>query len=708
MSRTPGKDDRPGEPRPWDKGTPPKPAKPPLPGLPSAKPTLPSGAKPPLPGLPGAKPTLPSGAKPPLPGLPGAKPALPSGAKPALPGLPGAKPTLPSGAKPALPGLPGARPTLPSGGKPALPSESKPSQPPGAAKPTKPRGIKIPTQKRIGHILIEMGKVTQAQLDEALALKRDRGGAIGAVLVDLGYCEPTDISAALAVQAGMRRVDLDTLDIPPEVVEKMDAMVARSYSVVPVEFADGKLTVAVSDPNNFRALDELHMLLDYEIVAAVADPQALLRALDKYYAHAESVEAVISELGATAEWIAERQENIDLEDIRAMSESQPVKKLLNLVLLQAIRDKASDIHFEPFEDEFKMRYRIDGVLYEMVPPPRHIALAVASRIKVMSNLDIAERRMPQDGRIELTVGGKPVDLRVSVLPTMFGESVVMRVLDRTQVELDIRKLGLRDDDQKIVDDLIHLPNGIVIVTGPTGCGKTTTLYSALSTINTVDVKIITTEDPVEYDIDGLIQVQINPDIGLTFARCLRHILRQDPDIILVGEIRDLETAQIAIHSSLTGHLVFSTLHTNDAPTAITRLLDLGLEPYLVTATLEAVVAQRLVRRICTHCRAEFEPTEEVLRDLDLTPEEVRGRTFFFGKGCDQCNNTGYRGRTGIFEIMFLDDLLRDLILHESSTNVIREEAKKRGMRTLRDAGLIAIYDGVTTIEEVVRATVTAE
>jgi len=685
VSRTPGKDDRPREPRPWDKGTPPKPAKPPLPGLPGAKPTLPSGAKPATPGLSGAKPVQPSGAK----------PVQPSGAKP----------TLPSGAKPALPG---AKPALPSGAKPALPSESKPSQPPGAAKPANPRGIKIPTQKRIGHILIEMGKVTQAQLDEALALKRDRGGAIGAVLVDLGYCEPTDISAALAVQAGMRRVDLDTMDIPPEVIEKMDAMVARSYSVVPVEFADGKLTVAVSDPNNFRALDELHMLLDYEIVAAVADPQALLRALDKYYAHAESVEAVIGELGATAEWISERQEDIDLEDIRAMSESQPVKKLLNLVLLQAIRDKASDIHFEPFEDEFKMRYRIDGVLYEMVPPPRHIALAVASRIKVMSNLDIAERRMPQDGRIELTVGGKPVDLRVSVLPTMFGESVVMRVLDRAQVELDMRKLGLRDDDQKIVDDLIHLPNGIVIVTGPTGCGKTTTLYSALSAINTVDVKIITTEDPVEYDIEGLIQVQINPEIDLTFARCLRHILRQDPDIILVGEIRDLETAQTAIHSSLTGHLVFSTLHTNDAPTAITRLLDLGLEPYLVTATLEAVIAQRLVRRICTHCRAEFEPTEEVLRDLDLTPEEVRGRTFFFGKGCDQCNNTGYRGRTGIFEIMYLDDLLRDLILHESSTNVIREEAKKRGMRTLRDAGLIAIYDGVTTIEEVVRATVTAE
>jgi type IV pilus assembly protein PilB len=563
----------------------------------------------------------------------------------------------------------------------------------------------IPKRKRLGEILVSLGKVKIDQVAEALKVQKDKGGAIGAVLVDLGYCDQSDVTAALAVQMGLRRVELDDLEIPPEVIEKLDAMTARSYSVVPIEFDLGRLTVAIADPNNFRAVDELRTLLGYEVVVAVADSAAVVRALDKYYAQTESVEQVIDELDSTAEWIAEHENSIDLEDIRAMSESQPVKKLLNLVLLAAIRDKASDIHFEPFEDEFKMRYRIDGVLYEMVPPPRHIALAVASRIKVMSNLDIAERRVPQDGRIELTVGGRPVDLRVSVLPTMFGESVVLRVLDRSQVELDITKIGLRDEEQKVVDDLIHRPNGIVIVTGPTGSGKTTTLYSALSAVNAPDVKIITTEDPVEYDIDGLIQVQINPDIGLTFARCLRHILRQDPDIILVGEIRDLETAQIAIHASLTGHLVFSTLHTNDAPTAITRLLDLGLEPFLVTATLEAIVAQRLVRKVCTKCRAEFEPTEDMLWELDLTPEEVRGRTFYFGKGCDACNNTGYRGRMGLFEIMHMDDLLRDLILHESSTNVIREEARKRGMRTLRDAGLMAIYDGTTTIEEVVKATV---
>ena len=575
--------------------------------------------------------------------------------------------------------------------------------------PQKPKGkMTAGRQKLLGQVLMEMGKITQEQLDEAVAIKQQKGGAIGVVLVDLGHCEKADVAAALAIQAGMRRVFLDEMEVPPEVIEKMDSTTARSYSVIPIEYDAGKLTVAMADPNNFRALDELHMLLGCEVQAAVADPAAVVRALDKYYAHAESVEAVISELDTTAEWIAEHEESIDLEDIRTMSESQPVKKLLNLVLLQAIRDSASDIHFEPFEDEFKMRYRIDGVLYEMVPPPRHIALAVASRIKVMANLDIAERRVPQDGRIELTVGGKPVDLRVSVLPTMFGESVVLRVLDRTQVELDITKVGLRDEEQKSLDGLIHAPNGIVIVTGPTGSGKTTTLYSALSAINDVETKIITTEDPVEYDIEGLMQVQINPEIGLTFARCLRHILRQDPDVILVGEIRDIETAQIAIHASLTGHLVFSTLHTNDAPTAITRLLDLGVEPYLLTATLEAIVAQRLVRRVCTHCRAEFEPTEDMLWELNLTPEEVRGRTFYFGKGCDLCNNTGYKGRTGIFEIMTIDDPLRDLILAGSSTNVIRDEAKKRGMRTLRDSGLMSVYDGITTIEEIVRATVTED
>jgi type IV pilus assembly protein PilB len=355
-----------------------------------------------------------------------------------------------------------------------------------------------------------------------------------------------------------------------------------------------------------------------------------------------------------------------------------------------------------------MRYRIDGVLYEMVPPPRHIAMAITSRIKVMSNLDIAERRLPQDGRIELVVGGNPVDLRVAVLPTMFGESVVMRVLDRANVALDLDKLGMRDDDLASFRQLIKKPNGIVINTGPTGCGKTTTLYAALRELNTPDVKILTTEDPVEYDMDGMVQCQIRADIGLTFARCLRSFLRQDPDIILVGEIRDLETAQISVQASLTGHLVLSTLHTNDAPSSIARLLDLGLEPFLVTATLEAIVAQRLVRRICVHCKTEFQPSEQLLMELNLTPDDVAGKTLYYGKGCDYCNNTGYRGRIGIYETMTLDDDLREAIIQHASTGVLRDMSIKRGMRTLRESGLLAIYDGVTTIEEVVKETVIEE
>ncbi|MBN2314609.1 MAG: type II/IV secretion system protein, partial [Sedimentisphaerales bacterium] len=389
---------------------------------------------------------------------------------------------------------------------------------------------------------------------------------------------------------------------------------------------------------------------------------------------------------------------------KELSESNPVKKLLNLVLLQAIRDKASDIHFEPFEDEYKMRYRIDGVLYEMVPPPKYIAAALSSRIKVMADLDIAERRLPQDGRISLTVQGNPIDLRVSVLPTMFGESVVLRVLDRSQASFNMAELGLSLEDQEIVRMLIHKPNGIIIVTGPTGCGKTTTLYSALNELNDIGTKIITTEDPVEYDVEGLHQVQMKPDIGLTFARCLRSILRQDPDIILVGEIRDLETAEIAAQASLTGHVVFTTLHTNDAPSSIARLLDMGIEPFLITATLEGIVAQRLIRRICLNCKTQFEPSEAQLMELQLLPADVKGKKFFYGRGCSRCNGTGYKGRIGLFEIMVFNDELRDLVMNQASTSVLRAAAQKNGMTILRENGLKAIYNGITTIDEVAKET----
>ena len=382
-----------------------------------------------------------------------------------------------------------------------------------------------------------------------------------------------------------------------------------------------------------------------------------------------------------------------------------MRKLINMVFLLAIKDHASDIHFEPFEDEYKMRYRCDGVLYEMVPPPRHLAMAIASRIKVMANLDIAERRLPQDGRIELNVGGHTVDMRVSVLPTMFGESVVIRVLDRTVVNLELEKVGMPPEMIARFRELIHKPNGIVLVTGPTGAGKTTTLYSALNELNEITDKIITTEDPVEYDIDGICQVPINADIDLTFAAALRSILRQDPDIILVGEIRDLETAQIAVQASLTGHMVFSTLHTNDAPSTITRLRDMGLEPYLITATLEGILAQRLVRKICNECRTEFEPSREMLMELNLRPEDVKGKKFYYGTGCDTCNNMGYKGRSGIFELIAMNDQLRDIISQGGSTDSLRNAVPRQGVVGLREAGLKAIFNGITTIDEVVRETV---
>jgi len=379
-------------------------------------------------------------------------------------------------------------------------------------------------------------------------------------------------------------------------------------------------------------------------------------------------------------------------------------KLLNLILIQAIKDRASDIHFEPFEDQFKVRYRVDGVLYEMIPPPKHLALALSCRIKVLSNLNIAERRLPQDGRIRLSVMGRQVDVRVSTLPTAFGESVVLRVLDRTIVGLEIEQLGMRQDTLNQMNELIEKPNGIIIVTGPTGCGKTTTLYAFLKKINRLSDKLITTEDPVEYDLEGVVQVAINPRIGLTFDRCLRHILRQDPDKIMVGEVRDLETAQMSIQASLTGHLVLSTLHTNDAPGAVTRLIDMGVEPFLMTSTLETILGQRLIRTICPRCKTKYTPSEFILNELGLTLNDIEGKELFYGKGCHECNDTGYLGRTGIFELMVITDQLRELIMKRSPTVILRQTGQEQGMRTMRDEGILKLFDGMTTVEEVARET----
>lgn len=566
----------------------------------------------------------------------------------------------------------------------------------------------------LGRVLMKMGKLRRQQVDEALEIQKERRGPLGQILVELGYITEEDLAIALGAQSGMEPVDLGKVDVAPEVISLLTMQMASTYRAVPFEFnAERKvLSIAMDNPDNFQATDDLTTLLGFRIKPFLCPASELQKALDRYYPEGEqeSITGLIDELTDDEDLskFKGRGESIDLSDLRELADLNPVKKLLNLVLLQAIKEKASDIHFEPFEDEFKMRYRIDGVLYEMVPPPRYIAMALTSRIKVMANLDIAERRMPQDGRIELALKGQPIDLRVAVLPTMFGESVVLRVLDRSNVSLSLDKIGMRADDLNVFRQLISKPNGIVVNTGPTGCGKTTTLYAALSELNAEDTKILTAEDPVEYDIDGLIQVQVKPDVGLTFARALRSFLRQDPDVILVGEIRDLETAQISVQASLTGHLVFSTLHTNDAPSAIARLVDLGLEPFLITATLEAIVAQRLVRRVCQNCKTEYRPTEQQLMELALQPDEVGDRVFFYGKGCDYCKNTGYLGRLGLYETMVMTDTLREMVMQRKSTAELRREAVKNGMRTLRESGMMAIYEGITSLDEVVKETIIEE
>ena len=585
-------------------------------------------------------------------------------------------------------------------------------------------------RRRIGQILVEQGIVTEAQIREALEQAKTQGGALGQMLVQLGYSTEDDVIHALAEQAGMEVVDLGRLDtIPSDVLNRVSPSLARIYRIIPIRFdvdaaeaesaeaqgrePHGTLVVAMADPLNINALDDLGLMLSVDVRGAVSSESAVDNAIEKFYTdRQESVEELLGEMEQSVSEFkleyADASRSFDLDTLQEMAMSAPVIKLLNLILLQAIKDQSSDIHFEPFEDEFKVRYRVDGVLYEMIPPPRHLALAVISRIKVMAELNISETRMPQDGRIELMISGNPIDLRVSTLPTLFGESVVMRVLDRSVVALDLDRIGLRIDERDTVKGLMNRPHGVVLVTGPTGSGKTTTLYSALNYINDVGIKIITTEDPVEYDLPGIMQVQINEQIGTTFASCLRSILRQDPDKILVGETRDLETARICTQASLTGHLVLSTLHTNDAPSAITRLIDMPVEPFLLCATLQAIVAQRLVRTICVKCKQEYEPTPDMLRQLHLTEEEVEGRKFYYGAGCSDCNNTGYRGRSALFEIMQISDRMRALIMEKSSTQAMRELAREEGMRTLRESGILKIYDGDTTIEEVVRETLASE
>jgi type IV pilus assembly protein PilB len=573
-------------------------------------------------------------------------------------------------------------------------------------------------QRRLGRVLTKIGRVTREQVQAALLLQQGthKGRKLGDILLEAGSITQQDLDVALAGQYGFEYVDLADVEIEADVLAAIQPSTASSYKVIPLEHdaAARKLTIAMKNRDNFRAIDDLKNLMGFaEVRCVVAAAPQIEELIAKHYSGKASQEAgrrILAEQDSAAVQAAATRSSasIDLTTLNEAMSDNKVVELLNHLLMQAIADKASDIHFEPFEDEFKVRYRIDGVLYEMLPVPKALAMPMVSRIKVLAKLNISERRLPQDGRVELTLPSGPVDLRVAVLPTMFGESVVLRVLDRSNVQLSLDRVGLRDDALATIRSLVQKPNGIVIVTGPTGSGKTTTLYAALNELNDPETKILTAEDPVEYDIDGLVQCQVNIDQELTFARLLRSFLRQDPDIILVGEVRDLETAQISIQASLTGHLVFTTLHTNDAPSSIARLLDLGVESFLLTATLEAVVAQRLVRRICANCKQEFVPSEEQLMELELRPQDVGDQVFYRGKGCEKCNKTGYKGRLALYEIMVMNDELRDLIMNQASTSVLRHEARKNGMRTLRETGLLSIYDGQTTIDEVVRETLSEE
>ncbi len=626
------------------------------------------------------------------------------------------------------------KPTTPPGTKPPTPTPASgatnPKAPTGGAKPpTKLPGppVKKPAAKKnlshidnptrqLGQKLVDLGYLDDGQLEELYEEMRVGESKFSELLADRKLVNEDQILQATAEVHGMKLSTLEDVKPSAAAIKAVPQNMAELYKMVPLEIDQDSLTVAMSDPNNLMALDDIRNFLGIRTVNAVlAPPKAVEALMQKAYVGGdeESIANIISQLEADPEIGAKsvalkRETSIDLDDMMEVANAAPVRKLINMVLLMAIRDKASDVHFEPFEDEYKMRYRCDGVLYEMVPPPRHLATAIASRIKVMSNLDIAERRLPQDGRIELTVGGNRVDMRVAVLPTMFGESVVIRVLDRSNVGLSLDRIGMEPALLAQFRQVIHKPNGIVFVTGPTGAGKTTTLYSALSELNEIDSKIITTEDPVEYEMDGIVQCPINHEIDLTFAAALRSILRQDPDIILVGEVRDLETAQIAIQASLTGHLVFSTLHTNDAPSSVTRLRDMGVEPFLITATVEAIQAQRLVRKICSHCKTGYEPTREQIMEVNLKPEDVGARQFYYGEGCNKCNNLGFKGRSGIYELLIMNDDIRDMVSRGASTDQIRMYSRKAGVVGLREAGLVALYAGLTTLDEVVRETVQEE
>jgi Type II secretory pathway, ATPase PulE/Tfp pilus assembly pathway, ATPase PilB len=558
-------------------------------------------------------------------------------------------------------------------------------------------------------LIRDQGLIDDLQYEEVAAEHKRAGTPVGQILQDFGILDLDAILQTISNYMGAPVVELKNHNFPPELIKTIPSNTARMYRCIPIAQTETGLQVAFEDPLNPARVDEVGFIVKRDIQPVIANPAEIGKVIDRYYGQddGDSVSDILKELGAD-EGIAKEVEQIEGSDdialVADLADAAPIVRFVNLVLMQAVKDRASDIHFEPFETEFRIRYRVDGALYEMAPPPKHLALPVVSRIKVMASLNISERRLPQDGRIKFTLGNRQIDLRVSTLPTAFGESVVLRVLDRSAVNMELESLGFPKYVYDYITEAILRPNGIFVVTGPTGCGKTTTLYSCLRRVNTIDSKLLTAEDPVEYDIEGIMQVAINESAGMTFSKALRSFLRQDPDIIMVGEMRDLETAQISIQASLTGHLVLSTLHTNDAPGAVTRLVDMGVEPFLISSTLMGVLGQRLVRTICKGCRTPFEPTENQLALLNLSPHDLGDKVFYYGRGCSTCHDTGYKGRKGIYELLVVNDAIRTLINERAPTVVMRQKAVELGMVTLREDGLRGIFEGDTTIEEVVKYT----
>jgi type IV pilus assembly protein PilB len=572
----------------------------------------------------------------------------------------------------------------------------------------------MPPQKRFGEFLIKSGRISQEQLQEALAIQQDQGGRLGAVLVKLGHIPEPELVELLSRHFGVPSVDLDGVEVDETILKIIPADIARKYTILPVSKAGATVTLAMIDPTNMFAMDDVKFMTGYRVEPVVASEGQIKSAIDLHYGttHALELKKVMEEVTEDAETaleVLDEEEDLDLVTLEQESETAPVVKLVNIVMTDAIKRGASDIHLEPYEKDFRVRYRIDGVLYEMMHPPLKLKEAITSRIKIMARLDIAEKRLPQDGRIKIKtrIEGrvKDLDFRVSAIPTIFGEKIVMRLLDKDKLMLDMTKLGFEADSLRRFENAIFKPYGMVLVTGPTGSGKTNTLYSALSRLNTQEVNIMTAEDPVEFNIEGLNQVQMQERIGLNFASALRSFLRQDPNIVLVGEIRDFETAEVAIKAAMTGHLVLSTLHTNDAPSSINRLMNMGIEPFLVATSVHVIVAQRLVRRICTFCKEPLEVPVAALVDLGFSEQESKTLKLFRGKGCDRCSTTGYKGRVALYEVMECGDDTRELILSGASAIELRQHAIDTGMMTLRGSGRQKIRDGVTTVEEVMRETV---